>query len=96
MAPSPSKLSLTSWYVPLGRILSIGAGFDTVQVDITEDQTSPDQLREAFQGAANNKVRLKDTSFLPLARLLNRMCCALVAVCDGAGFAFSTHTRRCG
>jgi hypothetical protein len=58
MAPSPSKLSLTSWYVPLGRILNVGVGFDTGQVEITEDQTSPDQLREAFQGAANNKVRL--------------------------------------
>jgi len=58
MAPSPSKLSLTCWYVPLGCIFNVGVGFDTVQVEITEDQTSPDQLREAFQGAANNKVRL--------------------------------------
>ena len=33
-----------------------GVGTDIVQVDITEDQTSPDQLREAFQGAASNKV----------------------------------------
>ena len=30
MAPSPSRLSLTSWYVPLGRILNFGVGFDTV------------------------------------------------------------------
>ncbi|KAF8478104.1 actinin-like protein [Russula ochroleuca] len=29
--------------------------FINLLVDITEDQTSPDQLREAFQGAANNK-----------------------------------------
>ena len=35
---------------------------DTTQVDITEDQTSPDQLREAFQGAANNKVCLEEHS----------------------------------
>lgn len=35
----------------------LGVGSDMVQVDITEDQTSPDQLREAFQGAASNKVR---------------------------------------
>lgn len=28
----------------------------TPQVDITEDQTSPDQLREAFEGVAGNKV----------------------------------------
>lgn len=26
------------------------------QVDITEDQTSPDQLREAFRGIAGDKV----------------------------------------
>lgn len=58
MVPSPSKLSLTSWYVPLVRILNVEVGFHPVQVEITEDQTSPDQLREAFQGAANNKVRL--------------------------------------
>lgn len=38
--------------------INVGVKLDTVQVDITEDQTSPDQLREAFQGAANNKVRL--------------------------------------
>jgi hypothetical protein len=37
-----------------------------VQVDITEDQTSPDQLREAFQGAANNKVRLWRAPFSDL------------------------------
>jgi len=55
--PSPSRLSLTSWCVHLERILNLGVVFDTVQVEITEDQTSPDQLREAFQGAANNKVR---------------------------------------
>jgi len=29
--------------------------FINLLVDITEDQTSPDQLREAFQGAASNK-----------------------------------------
>ena len=58
MELSPSKHSLTSWYVPLTRILNVRARFDTTQVDITEDQTSPDQLREAFQGAANNKVCL--------------------------------------
>ena len=65
MVPSPSKRSLTSWYVPLGRILNVGARLDTTQVDITEDQTSPDQLREAFQGAANNKVCLEELSFGP-------------------------------
>jgi hypothetical protein len=27
------------------------------QVDITEDQTTPDQLREAFRGIAGDKVR---------------------------------------
>ena len=31
----------------LGRILNVGVGFDTVQIEITEDQTSPDQLRKA-------------------------------------------------
>jgi cofilin len=70
MVPSPSKLSLTSWYVPLERILNVGVGFDTVQVEITEDQTSPDQLREAFQGAANNKVRLGELPFRSLAKSL--------------------------
>jgi hypothetical protein len=95
MAPSPSKLSLTSSYVPLGHILNVGVKLDTVQVDITEDQTSPDQLREAFQGAANNKVRL-ELPFQLLAKSLTRMYCAPAAVCDGDGFAPSTHTCWCG
>jgi hypothetical protein len=34
------------------------SGSNDLQVEITEDQTSPDQLRDAFQGAASNKVRL--------------------------------------
>ena len=46
-----------------------GLGSDTVQVDITEDQTSPDQLREAFQGAASNKVRLWRVSLFGFVRL---------------------------
>ena len=32
--------------------------FINLLVDITEDQTSPEQLREAFQGIAGNKVWL--------------------------------------
>ena len=32
--------------------------FINLLVDITEDQTSPEQLREAFQGIANDKVWL--------------------------------------
>jgi hypothetical protein len=28
-----------------------------VQVDIMEDQTSPEQLRDAFRGIANDKVQ---------------------------------------
>jgi hypothetical protein len=31
--------------------------FINLLVDITEDQTSPDQLREAFRGIAGDKVR---------------------------------------
>lgn len=30
--------------------------FINLLVDITEDQTSPDQLREAFRGIASDKV----------------------------------------
>lgn len=30
-----------------------------LQVDITEDQTSPDQLRDAFRGIAKDKVMQK-------------------------------------
>ena len=58
-----------------------------LQVDITEDQTSPDQLRDAFQGAASNKVCLDH--FL-IRESLN---CVRVAVCDGTGFAPGSHTR---
>ena len=31
--------------------------FINLLVDITEDQTTPDQLREAFKGIAGDKVR---------------------------------------
>jgi Ca2+ insensitive EF hand len=44
-----------------------------VQVDITEDQTSPDQLREAFQGAASNKVRPRMFTFPSLTVAPTRM-----------------------
>jgi Ca2+-binding EF-hand superfamily protein len=35
--------------------------FINLLVDITEDQTSPDQLREAFRGIAGDKVRVLAT-----------------------------------
>jgi hypothetical protein len=34
-----------------------GAQLYNTQVDITEDQTTPDQLRDAFRGIASDKVR---------------------------------------
>ena len=76
----------------------VGARFDTTQVDITEDQTSPDQLREEFQeGAANNKVCLEELSFGPFWQShWHWLRCIThpraTAVCDGAGFSPSTHT----
>jgi hypothetical protein len=33
-----------------------GAQLYNTQVDITEDQTTPDQLRDAFRGIASDKV----------------------------------------
>ena len=33
------------------------------QVDITEDQTTPEQLREAFRGIANDKVNKETKSY---------------------------------
>ena len=38
--------------------------FINLLVDITEDQTTPEQLREAFRGIAGDKVRLPDSSSL--------------------------------
>ena len=35
----------------------MAAWLKRLQVDITEDQTSPEQLREAFRGLAMDKVR---------------------------------------
>ena len=46
--------------------------FINLLVDITEDQTSPEQLREAFRGIANDKVSFK--SILPCACLFKRRC----------------------
>ena len=40
------------------------------QVEITEDQTSPAQLRESFRGIANDKVRLFFTLFFATAHSL--------------------------
>ena len=34
-----------------------GVSISAIQVDIMEDQTSPEQLRDAFRGIANDKVR---------------------------------------
>ena len=71
----------------LRSTFDVGIESNNLQVEITEDQTSPDQLRDAFQGAASNKVRLEHF------RSSQRLNCARAAVCDGTGFAPGTHTR---
>lgn len=63
--------------------------FINLLVDITEDQTSAEQLREAFQGIAANKVY----SFIHIKEVwLLTTCCA--AFRDGAGPADCAST--CG
>lgn len=55
------------------------------QVDITEDQTSPDQLREAFRGIAADKVSID--SFLMQWRSFINSALSYIAVCDRARLA---------
>ena len=76
-------------------ILNVGARFDTTQVDITEDQTSPDQLREASRSCKQQGMSWRTLLRSLLAKSLTRMYYAPTAVCDGAGFGPSTHTRWC-
>lgn len=42
--------------------------FINLLVDITEDQTSPEQLREAFRGIAGDKVRVLQKIYQPCLR----------------------------
>jgi hypothetical protein len=42
--------------------------FINLLVDITEDQTTPDQLRDAFRGIASDKVSQRPLS--PIAKLI--------------------------
>jgi len=55
MAPLHSKPLLTSWRVHAHTSCAI-VEFTFLQVDITEDQTTPEQLRDAFRVLSNDKV----------------------------------------
>ena len=55
--------------------------FINLLVDITEDQTTPDQLREAFRGIAGDKVSTEQLSCFLYNRIANWMS---AAVRDGA------------
>ena len=44
--------------------------FINLLVDITEDQTTPDQLREAFRGIADDKVSAESELLFLLVRWL--------------------------
>lgn len=88
----PSKLGLTSLYdgtlcFELRWRQLLNCFF--LQTDITEDQTSPDQVRESFAGIARGKV-----SLMPNLDSANADSLYLLAVCDRARFAggFDTST----